>query len=175
MKTLLTDYLFTAGTRQIQFPGFTDMLQAGFLLITNTTSNVIIYNFASPLLGGTVAGNVLTLAHDTTTMADSDNLQIYYDDGLAGSSVEDDRKLNLLINLLLQKAAECPVWYDVVLNALRITGAVTVTGTLTTVSTVTTVGTLTNQTNMGGWPADMMPTNAADTDWALTTRNFLTT
>ncbi len=182
MKKLETNYMFSASAKTITLLDYSMINQAGILLITNTTSNIIIYNFASPALGGTIVDNVLTLTYDTTAMSDGDAIQIYYDDGLAVSTSDDDYKLDFMLRLMLQKAVESPVWYDIVINALRITGAVTVTsGTITTVSTVTsvtgvtTVGSLTNQANMGGQPADQIAFNMADTDWALTTRNLLNT
>jgi hypothetical protein len=52
------------------------------LLITNLTRNIIIFDFTDPLKGGTVATNVLTLTYETSAMADTDKLQIYYDDAL---------------------------------------------------------------------------------------------
>ena len=50
------------------------------LLITNVTDNVIIYNFANPVAGGRVVNNnILNLQYDTTTMSNTDKLQIFYD------------------------------------------------------------------------------------------------
>ena len=79
MKKLITNYTFNASAKTIAFNDYTTISLKNILLITNTTSNVIIYNFAS--LGGTVSGNVLTLTYNTTSMSNSDNLQIFYDDG----------------------------------------------------------------------------------------------
>jgi hypothetical protein len=56
------------------------------LLITNVTSNVIVYNFANPAQGGSVADNVLSLDYNTTSMSNNDALQIYYDDGVESAS-----------------------------------------------------------------------------------------
>jgi len=49
------------------------------LLITNVTSNIMIYNFASNPIGGTINNNVITLNYDTSGMADTDILQIFID------------------------------------------------------------------------------------------------
>jgi len=175
MKQLVENYTFNASLRTITFNDYSLINQAGVLLITNTTDNIIIYNFANPLQGGAVTDNVLELIFDTTAMAGDDSLQIFYDDGKIVSTVDDDRDFNMILRLLLQKASESPVWYNMALNALQITGAVSVSGSLTTLTTCTTVGTLTNQANMGGQPADQISFNLSDTDWALTTRNLLNT
>ena len=181
MKKLETNYSFTASTGVIVLNDYTSILHDGLLVITNVTSNIIIYNFADATKGGVVTGNSINLTYDTSAMSDTDSLQIWYDDGLIVSTKEDDDRLNLIIRLLLQKAAESPVWLDIVNNCLRtnVIGNVSVVGTLTGVTTVstvtgvTTVSTLSNQTNIGGYSADMVTTNLYDTDWALTTRKIL--
>jgi hypothetical protein len=91
------------------------------------------------------------------------------------SNTDNDDKLSLIIQLLLQKAADNPIWYDVAANALRtiVSGNVSVTGTLTGVTTVTTVTTVTGLTNIGGYPADQATINWMETDWGVTTRNLL--
>lgn len=96
------------------------------------------------------------------------------------SSTDSDDKLNLIIRLLLQKASECPPWLDIITNALNtklVSGSTTaVTGSLTsagTVSTVSTVTTLSDQTNIGGYSANLMTVNASETDWGITTRMLL--
>ena len=45
-------------------------------LITNTTDQVVIYQFNSASLGGSLASNVLTLTYDTSSMSDTDSLAI---------------------------------------------------------------------------------------------------
>lgn len=56
------------------------------MLITNVSSNQIIYNFADPLAGGSAFGNVFTLDYNTSGMSNSDKLQIYYDTPSAPAS-----------------------------------------------------------------------------------------
>lgn len=56
------------------------------MLITNVSTNQIIYNFADPLAGGSVFGNVVTLDYNTSGMNNSDKLQIYYDTPSAPAS-----------------------------------------------------------------------------------------
>lgn len=80
MKTLVSTYTFSPTTKQVTLSGYQTILLEGLLLITNVTTNTIIYNFANPILGGTVSGNVVTLDYNTNTMSATDRLQIYYDD-----------------------------------------------------------------------------------------------
>lgn len=79
MKVRVQNYIFNTGSNQITFSDYTQVKLESVLLITNVTSNVIIYNFADPLFGGTVSGNVLTLDYNTSGMNNSDALLIYYD------------------------------------------------------------------------------------------------
>lgn len=81
MKNLVTNYSFSATTRQVFLSGFSyNISQDQLLLITNVSKNIIIYNFADPSAGGYIINNVLNLSADTTQMLDSDRLQIFIDD-----------------------------------------------------------------------------------------------
>lgn len=84
MKKIIQDYIFDASAKTITSSDFTKLSEIA--LITNVTDNVIIYNFADPAKGATLAGNVLTLTFDTTAMADTDKLQI-----IAHSGTDIDR------------------------------------------------------------------------------------
>lgn len=79
MKRLITNYTFNAATKTVTFAQYGTIELNRVLLITNTTDNIIIYNFADTTKGGTVATNVLTLEYDTAGMDNADALQIYYD------------------------------------------------------------------------------------------------
>jgi hypothetical protein len=91
MKKLLgTDisgsYVFApagAGSGTITFSGLPSYVTLGLqniLLITNTTANTIIYNFADSTTGAvSFSSNVLTLDASTTGQSASDKLQIYLD------------------------------------------------------------------------------------------------
>ena len=94
MKKLVTDYTFNALSKTITLNGFTSIDLEGLLLVTNVSTNQIIYNFADPALGATVSSNVLTLTYDTTTMSNTHALQIFYDD--ATSLASDDTATALL-------------------------------------------------------------------------------
>ena len=82
-KKLVYNYTFDASAKTIKLSGLHKLrvLQ----LITNTTDNVIIYNFADPAKGGSTSYDsendetTLLLDHDTTSMSDSDELQIFVD------------------------------------------------------------------------------------------------
>jgi len=87
MKKLITNYTFDASAKQVVFTDYNPVSLAGILLITNVTDNIIIYNFADPALGGTVATTTLTLNYDTASMDDADKLQIWYDDGVGTVAV----------------------------------------------------------------------------------------
>jgi hypothetical protein len=81
-------YLFDASEREVVIPGGIQREQ--LVLITNVTDNKVIYNFSDPELTATAyqistdIRNVVTtrvvLAYDTTSMSDTDKLQIVYDD-----------------------------------------------------------------------------------------------
>ena len=81
-------YLFDASAREVIIPGGIQREQ--LILITNVTDNKVIYNFSDPELTATTYSiqtdirNVTTtrvvLAYDTSTMSDTDDLQIVYDD-----------------------------------------------------------------------------------------------
>ena len=81
-------YLFDASAREVVVPGGIQREQ--LILITNVTDNKVIYNFSDPELTATeyhistdIRNNTTTriiLAYDTTSMSDTDKLQIVYDD-----------------------------------------------------------------------------------------------
>jgi len=110
VKTLVTNYTFSATAKQITFVDYLSLKLDQILLITNVTNNIIIYNFADPTAGGTLVGNVLTLLYNTTTMSDSDRLQIFIDDyavpateaSLTAVQVKIDNT-NVLLNALTAK------------------------------------------------------------------------
>jgi len=88
MKILFEDYSFNAATKQITFNTTSTIGLEQLLIITNVTDNIIIYNFADPSAGGTISNNVLTLDYNTTSMSNTDSLQIFIDSLLAPASDE---------------------------------------------------------------------------------------
>lgn len=74
-------YTFDASAKTITFGGLGTIRLEDIFLIYNLTSNTKIFQFASSGLSGSVAGDILTLDYDTTSMADTDILQIFYEQG----------------------------------------------------------------------------------------------
>jgi hypothetical protein len=60
MKVLYQDYNFNASEGKVTFNTTEVVRLENVLLVTNVTDNIIIYNFADPILGGTISNNVLT-------------------------------------------------------------------------------------------------------------------
>lgn len=88
-KTKINNYTFDKVAKTVTFTDYTTIRLDCILIIVNTTSNVIMYNFINPSLGGTVNNNVLTLAFNTSSMSNTDKLLIYYDDVEAEQLVSD--------------------------------------------------------------------------------------
>ena len=83
-KLYVGTYRFDASEKIVFIKGNINVER--FLIITNVTDNVIIYNFANPSLGYSLYSyNVstdetqLTLTYDTTSMSDGDKLQVFID------------------------------------------------------------------------------------------------
>lgn len=94
MKIKINNYAFDKTAKTITFRDYTSINLDGVLLITNVVSNIVIYNFTDPLKGGTISGNVLTLDYDTSSMSNTDILQIFYDD--ANTNAATDESILLL-------------------------------------------------------------------------------
>lgn len=88
MKVLFEDYTFSASEAKITFNTTASITLEQLLIITNVTSNTIIYNFADPTAGGSITNNVLTLDYNTIAMGDSDSLQIFLDNTYTPASDE---------------------------------------------------------------------------------------
>ncbi len=160
MKKLITNYTFDASAKTVTFNDYVIISHGGLLLITNVLDNIIIYNFVDSTVGGTVFGNVVTLTYDTTSMSDSDPLQIFYEDGKS-QEVTADQALKYIMAVL-----ESPVWLSKTYNALQ---TVLVSGSTTAVT-----GTLTGLTNIGGLNADTLIPSELSIVWATCIRNNLT-
>ena len=80
-KHLLFDYTFVPASNQVVLKG--NKHQRRTLIITNTTDNVIIYNFADSSKTGTFSYDgtedqtTITLLHDCSAMSATDSLQIF--------------------------------------------------------------------------------------------------
>lgn len=83
MKKLIEKYVFDPAQKNIVFNDYTSIELERVLLITNVTKNIIIYNFANPLVGAQVVNNnILHLQYDTATMSNTDKLQIFYEEDM---------------------------------------------------------------------------------------------
>jgi len=85
MKKLITGYQFLASSKIVNFPTSLYGPQnpvnlESLLLITNVSSGQIIYNFADSATTGAVnSTSGFLLGYNTTSMANTDKLQIFYD------------------------------------------------------------------------------------------------
>ena len=152
MKYLVKEYVFSADGKTVTFP--VPITKDRLLLITNTTRNRIIYNFADPLTGGAMVGNVLTLVADTAGMHDSDELQVYVDDGISQDEAltriaESMSELALAIRRL-QAVAPLPDPTGRVRAAIE-------TGSLSSVSTVSNVTNVTSVNGFAGYSSALVP------------------
>ena len=83
-KKLIYNYTFDASAQTVVIKGLYKLRT--LQLITNVTDQTIIYNFADTNKGGTTSYNsdndetTITLEYNTTTMSDSDELQIFVDE-----------------------------------------------------------------------------------------------
>lgn len=75
--------------KTIVFSDYTNIKLDDIILITDVTTGIIIYNFAASNLTGSVLGNVLTLNYDTTSLVNSTQLSIYYDDNTTNQSTDE--------------------------------------------------------------------------------------
>jgi hypothetical protein len=70
------DYVFNSATRTITFTNSVDIVKIG--AIFNVTAGINIYSSGDPSTTGSISGQVLTLVYNTTSMSNSDVLQIFY-------------------------------------------------------------------------------------------------
>lgn len=154
MKIKIDNYTFNKTAKTITFTDYTTIRLDSILLITNVTDNIIVYNFANPLLGGTVATNVLTLTYDTSAMSDLDSLQIFYDDpdiqpatseGVTTLTelVETLNELNTRLTVLASMAnSGAPALRTIPIASVStaVTGTVTATVANATITSLNTIG-----------------------------------
>ena len=171
MKQLVREYLFDASARTVTLTGLAAVDQEALLIISNALDGVLIYNFADPALGATVSGNVITLDFDTTSMADTDPLTIFYEDESTPASLASITDLRDVAEAV-HEAVEILSWIggargtaadlrvSLTNASVPVTGTVTVNGSLTTLTTLTT---LSNMAAIGGWSANQSVPAAQNT------------
>lgn len=156
-----------AGAGTIAFNGVTLGLNQ-ILLVTNTTQNTIIYNFADATKGAaSYSGGVLTLDASTAGQGAGDALQIYVDvDAATEIDAAPQSGLAMLLTRILA-AMLAPLGYRKDTQRYQ-ASAVLESGTVTTVSTVTQVS---NLANLNGLSADRLINSANLSAWAACHRS----
>lgn len=137
MNIKVDNYLFDKTARTVTLLDFELVSLARIVTIVNSENNVMMYNFAGSGKGGSVSGNVVTLDYDTSSMANTDKLQIIYDDEHSALMTQ----IVCTVKRLFQVMAN-PPWVDKTTNQMRaqITGSLTTAGTVSTVTSITTFG-----------------------------------
>ena len=83
MKKLITGYQFLASSKLVNFTQYgpsNPVILDNLLLITNVSRGQIIYNFADTAATGAVnSTSGFLLGYNTTSMTNTDRLQIFYD------------------------------------------------------------------------------------------------
>jgi hypothetical protein len=161
-------YRFDSANSKIVFTQLEQPLDlSNFLVITNATRNIIIYNFADSAKGAaSFNGQDLMLDYNTSAMANSDVLQIYID-----VQREDPSLLRRMFALLMS-----PLGYDKSLQRYRNT-VVLESGTVSTVSTVaavTTLATAATLTNLGTLSSERLVLNENTAAWTASHRARIT-
>jgi hypothetical protein len=150
-------YIFDPAAKTITFTGLQYTITlANILLITNTTANTIIYNFADSTNGAvSFANNVLTLDYNSVSMNASDVLQIYidvesYDESMATLL----RRMNKLLesnavvdSKLRQKVVIEAIGSNNNPNSLELNTTMPVSGTVTATANVNNAVTATTFNN----------------------------
>lgn len=93
-------YTFNKTNKTVTFTNCGNLILDNILLITNVTNHIIIYNFADVATTGTITNNILTLAYNTSSMSNTDNLQIYID--IPRTSIGDLNDTNILLRRLVK-------------------------------------------------------------------------
>ena len=157
MKTLIKNYTFNAASKTITFTNYNSIALEDVLMVTNVVDNIIIYIFSDPLLGGSVSGNVLTLDYDTTTMSNTDSLQVWVDvpnnhsTEVTQSEMRDlTDSVNTLVQFLYANAPRRDVANRMAVNGSEVTQPVS--GTVTATVANATVTTANNIVAISGQP-----------------------
>lgn len=77
-KQIIKNYTFDATAKTVTLTDFDTIDPSRLALITNVTRGVILFNFADPIKGATVNGNVITLSYYESGMQNTDKLRIDY-------------------------------------------------------------------------------------------------
>jgi len=181
MKKLLgTDltgsYTFNPAANTITFSGLRqDISLENILLITNTTANTIIYNFADSTTGAvSFNNNVLTLDYNTSAMASTDKLQIYVDVESYEESLHDLlRRMNKLLesNAVVDNRLRQRVTIDAIGNSTAGSSPTEVTTTIPVSGTVTANVTVGSNTTLSIGASDIQYVQSSQVSPYSTTSN----
>ena len=135
-------YTFNAAAGTVTFSGLRQTIDlSNILVITNVTTNTIIYNFASATKGNAgFSNNVLTLDFDTTSMSNSDELSIILDvESLEETLQTFMRRINKLLesNAVVDSRLRQRITLDALPGA-ELTTTVPVSGTVTATANINT-------------------------------------
>jgi hypothetical protein len=182
MKKLLgTDltgsYTFNPAANTITFSGLRqDIALENILLITNTTANTIIYNFADSTTGAvSFNNNVLTLDYNTSAMSTTDKLQIYVDVESYEESLHDLlRRMNKLLesNAVVDNRLRQRVTIDAIGNSTAGSSPTEVTTTIPVSGTVTANVTVGSNTTLSIGASDIQYVQSTQVSPYATTSNI---
>ena len=182
MKKLLgTDlsgsYTFNPAGNTITFSGLRqDISLENILLITNTTANTIIYNFADSTTGAvSFNNNVLTLDYNTSAMSSTDKLQIYVDVESYEESLHDLlRRMNKLLesNAVVDNRLRQRVTIDAIGNSTAGSSPTEVTTTIPVSGTVTANVTVGSNTTLSIGASDIQYVQSTQVSPYATTSNI---
>jgi hypothetical protein len=150
-------YIFDPAAKTVTFTGLQYTITlANILLITNTTANTIIYNFADSTNGAvSFANNVLTLDYNTASMNATDALQIYIDvESYEESLATLLRRMNKLLesnavvdSKLRQRVTIEAIGTNNTANSTEVNATIPVSGTVTATANVNNAVTATTFNN----------------------------
>ena len=163
-------YTFNASLKQITLNDIPSLSLENILIITNVTDGVQIYNFADNNLNATISNNVISLEFDTTSMSNSDSIQIFIEDGDVSTDTTSILEYLTCLGQCMKRLLaniSYPAWLDRALNRLRVTGILE-SGTLTTCTTCSTVS---NISNIGGYPAQYLMETSLKNTWMTGVRS----
>jgi hypothetical protein len=163
-------YIFNPAAKTVTFTGLQYTITlANILLITNTTANTIIYNFADSTNGAvSFANNVLTLDYNTASMNATDALQIYIDvESYEESLATLLRRMNKLLesNAVVDSKLRQRVTIEAIgannsSNPTELNTTIPVSGTVTATANVNNAVTATTFNNSAGNPYTLSTSQA---------------
>jgi hypothetical protein len=177
---VLGGYTFSPSTNKVTITGLSFNLTLNqILLITDmssTSGTSIIYNFANPVMNGTILNNVITLDYNCSALFATDILQIYVDVPDT-APIDTASAVDSYTHVLLERICDLlePMATQDQQNRQRVSidaivpNVVIGSGTVTTVSTVTTCSTLSTISNAVpiGNVATWGPTPGGNIEWQM--------